>query len=64
MLLSYSFLYLFHFPSVYSDVPLAMASWFKKRIKMYIYSSGSVEAQKLLFGNSVAGDLLKVWSVL
>ncbi|XP_019849839.1 PREDICTED: enolase-phosphatase E1-like isoform X2 [Amphimedon queenslandica] len=44
---------------VYSDVPLAMASWFKKRIKMYIYSSGSVEAQKLLFGNSVAGDLLK-----
>lgn len=44
---------------VYSDVPVAMASWFKKRIKMYIYSSGSVEAQKLLFGNSVAGDLLK-----
>ena len=27
---------------------------------MYIYSSGSVEAQKLLFGNSEAGDLLKV----
>ena len=37
-----------------------MSVWFKKRIKMYIYSSGSVEAQKLLFGNSEAGDLLKV----
>lgn len=25
---------------------------------MYIYSSGSVQAQKLLFGQSAAGDLL------
>ena len=27
-------------------------------ISCYIYSSGSVGAQKLLFGNSLAGDLL------
>lgn len=27
---------------------------------MYIYSSGSVEAQKLLFGYSVEGDVLEV----
>lgn len=27
---------------------------------MYIYSSGSVEAQKLLFGYSVEGDVLDV----
>lgn len=27
---------------------------------MYIYSSGSVEAQKLLFGHSVEGDVLDV----
>lgn len=27
--------------------------------KVYIYSSGSVEAQKLLFGQSLAGDLLR-----
>lgn len=26
--------------------------------KVYIYSSGSVQAQKLLFGQSLAGDLL------
>lgn len=26
--------------------------------KIYIYSSGSVDAQKLLFGNSVHGDLM------
>lgn len=27
--------------------------------KIYIYSSGSVQAQKLLFGQSLVGDLLK-----
>lgn len=29
-------------------------------MKVYIYSSGSVEAQKLLFGYSTEGDILEV----
>jgi enolase-phosphatase E1 len=46
--------------SVYADVPKAFNLWTSKGKKVYIYSSGSVEAQKLLFGYSVDGDLLPV----
>jgi enolase-phosphatase E1 len=42
---------------VYPDTPEALARWQGRSIARYIYSSGSVEAQKLLFGHSVAGDL-------
>jgi enolase-phosphatase E1 len=45
--------------SVYDDVPKAFEDWTKAGHKIYIYSSGSVDAQKLLFANSVSGDLLK-----
>lgn len=31
-------------------------------VKVYIYSSGSVQAQKLLFGNSICGDLTNYFS--
>lgn len=48
------------FPSVYDDVPKAFEEWTSSGKKLYIYSSGSVDAQKLLFGDSVHGDLLKV----
>jgi 2,3-diketo-5-methylthio-1-phosphopentane phosphatase len=44
---------------VYSDV-LPMLQWMqtkKNNVSVYIYSSGSVAAQKLLFGHSVSGDL-------
>ncbi len=43
--------------SVYSDVPKAFERWSTDNIKLYIYSSGSVAAQKLLFANSEHGDL-------
>ncbi|KAL4715927.1 hypothetical protein ACJJTC_013227 [Scirpophaga incertulas] len=44
---------------VYDDVLPAMQQWRSAEgKKIYIYSSGSVEAQKLLFGQSIAGDLL------
>ena len=46
--------------SVYSDVPKAMTKWRQSDIKICIYSSGSVLAQKLLFGHSVFGDLTHV----
>ena len=42
---------------VYEDF-VPMLDWMKKYgVKVYIYSSGSVQAQKLLFGNSVVGDV-------
>nr|XP_034192725.1 enolase-phosphatase E1 isoform X1 [Osmia lignaria] len=47
---------------VYEDVPKALESWTNDGRKVYVYSSGSVEAQKLLFGHTVHGDLLKYFS--
>ncbi|GCB60158.1 hypothetical protein scyTo_0011080, partial [Scyliorhinus torazame] len=46
---------------VYKDVAPAIKEWRKAGKKVYIYSSGSVEAQKLLFGYSVEGDLLELF---
>ncbi len=42
--------------TVFADVPLALERW-SKRARVAIYSSGSVEAQRLLFQYSSAGDL-------
>jgi enolase-phosphatase E1 len=42
---------------VYPDTPEALVRWAELGIKVCIYSSGSIAAQKLIFGNSVAGDL-------
>lgn len=47
---------------VYEDVPKALESWTNDAKKVYVYSSGSVEAQKLLFGNTEKGDLTKYFS--
>lgn len=45
---------------VYDDVCSALEQWHSvEGQKIYIYSSGSVQAQKLLFGQSLVGDLLK-----
>ena len=44
---------------VYEDVPLAFARWHAERKRIAIFSSGSVQAQRLLFGHSKAGDLTK-----
>jgi len=43
---------------VYADFK-PMLDWMKNHgVDVYIYSSGSIQAQKLLFGNSEEGDLL------
>ncbi|WP_115718303.1 acireductone synthase [Gallaecimonas mangrovi] len=42
---------------VYPDVPAALAAWQAKGLRLAVYSSGSVAAQKLLFGHSDAGNL-------
>lgn len=47
---------------VYDDVPRKLREWNEQRFKVFIYSSGSVEAQKLLFGHSEYGNLLEFLS--
>jgi 2,3-diketo-5-methylthio-1-phosphopentane phosphatase len=42
---------------VFSDVPFALQRWRTHRIPVFIYSSGSVAAQKLLFRHTQFGDL-------
>lgn len=47
---------------VFDDVVTAFKRWTSNKIKIYIYSSGSTDSQKLLFGNSKCGDLLQYLS--
>lgn len=42
---------------VYPDVPEYLSRWRKAGVQLYVYSSGSVEAQKLIFGHTEYGDL-------
>jgi enolase-phosphatase E1 len=42
---------------VYTEVPVKLMEWKKKGLRMGIFSSGSVTAQKLLFGYTATGDL-------
>jgi 2,3-diketo-5-methylthio-1-phosphopentane phosphatase len=43
---------------VFDDVPGVFKQLHEAHRPMYIYSSGSVQAQKLLFGQTASGDLL------
>ena len=43
---------------VYPEVPAALARWVAQGKTVCIFSSGSVLAQKLLFGSTAAGDLI------
>lgn len=47
---------------IYPDVPVNLATWKARGIALYIYSSGSVQAQKLLFGHTEHGDLNPLFS--
>jgi enolase-phosphatase E1 len=42
---------------VYPDVPPALERWRREGIDIAIFSSGSIQAQRSLFGNTAAGDL-------
>lgn len=42
---------------VYPDAVTKLREWHQAGIDLYVYSSGSVQAQKLIFGFSDAGDL-------
>jgi len=47
---------------VYDDVAPALKRWKEKGIQLGVFSSGSIAAQKLIFGYSVAGDLTPYFS--
>lgn len=47
---------------VYADAVSALQQWQAQGLALYVYSSGSIEAQKLIFGHSVAGDLTPLFS--
>lgn len=42
---------------VFPDVPPALRGWAEAGTRLRVFSSGSVHAQKLLFGHTEAGDL-------
>lgn len=44
--------------SVYPDVPAAFKRWHDAGLRLAIYSSGSIKAQQLLFGQTELGNLL------
>ena len=47
---------------VYPDAARALRDWHAAGIALYVYSSGSIAAQKLLFGHSDQGDLTGLFS--
>ncbi len=47
---------------VFPDVPLALKAWKDEGVQMGVFSSGSVAAQKLIFGYSDHGDLTPYFS--
>jgi enolase-phosphatase E1 len=47
---------------VYADVAPKLQEWKKQGVDLYVYSSGSVAAQKLLFAHSDGGDLTPLFS--
>lgn len=47
---------------VYADAPEYLRKWHARGLKLYVYSSGSVEAQKLIFGHTAHGDLTPLFS--
>jgi enolase-phosphatase E1 len=47
---------------VYNDAVRNLQKWHAQGIRLYVYSSGSVYAQKLLFAHTDAGDLTSLFS--
>jgi len=47
---------------VYGDTPVYLKEWHDAGKKLFVYSSGSVEAQKLIFSHTDHGDLTPLFS--
>ncbi|MFM8444955.1 MAG: acireductone synthase [Methylococcus sp.] len=50
------------FGHVYSDAVRKLREWHEAGLALYIFSSGSVHAQRLLFGHTEGGDLTPLFS--
>jgi enolase-phosphatase E1 len=48
--------------AVYPDVPPVLRRWSASGLRLYCFSHGSTEAQRLIFGHSSAGDLSGLFS--
>lgn len=47
---------------VYPDAAAGLRRWHAAGLRLYVYSSGSIDAQRTLFGNSSEGDLSALFS--
>ncbi|MDQ2872798.1 MAG: acireductone synthase [Candidatus Eremiobacteraeota bacterium] len=47
---------------VYEDAARNLRKWHDEGFSLYVYSSGSIAAQQLIFGHSTAGDLRPLFS--
>lgn len=47
---------------IYEDAVRQLRAWKQRGLKLYVFSSGSVLAQKLLFGHTAWGDLTPLFS--
>lgn len=47
---------------IYEDAARRLRGWHAAGLRLYVYSSGSVHAQKLLFGHTDHGDLTPLFS--
>jgi len=47
---------------VYDDARRALTRWREQGLRLYVYSSGSVAAQRLLFSHTEQGDLTSLFS--
>ena len=47
---------------VYADAAAGLKRWHAAGLRLYVYSSGSVAAQKLIYGHSEYGDLCPLFS--
>ncbi len=47
---------------IYEDAAQYLQNWHDRGLRLYVYSSGSVKAQKLIFGFTTAGDFTSFFS--
>jgi enolase-phosphatase E1 len=47
---------------IYEDAVAALRAWHQRGMSLFVYSSGSVHAQKLLFAHTAFGDLTPLFS--
>lgn len=46
---------------IYPDAASALRAWHARGLRLYVFSSGSVKAQQLLFGHTTEGDLTSLF---